>query len=756
MKKLFSDFWQQSRELGRRLTQRAGGSSEDRSKHRGNRRVKTPTVLQMEAVECGAAALAIVMGYYGIIRPLEELRTECGVTRDGSKASNIVKAARKYGFIAKGLRKEPAGMRDISLPVIIHWNFNHFLVLEGFGKDKVYLNDPGTGPRTVSYLEFDESFTGIVLLLEPGPDFQKSGEAPSLWRGLRRRLAGAEDGLAYMFAVGLLLVIPGIVLPSFDRILVDDILTLNKREWLLILLIGMGVTVCSQFVLTWCREYCLLRFRTQLSVDSSRKFLSHVLRLPLEFFSQRHGGEVVSRVEINNVVAELLASKFANIALDLFMAAFFLLVLLAYDVPMTLVAIVVAAVNIVFLRYISRWRVDQNMKLLMDRAKLTSTTMGGLQIIESLKAGSNERDFFSRWAGYEIRLMNSEQKIAEVGQLLVVVPNFLTSFNTMTMLLIGGFKVMQGEMSMGTLMAYQALMTSFMTPVNNLVEFGSQLQELKGDMVRLDDVHNYPADPQALQAPPADGEIMSQPAKLSGKVELRNIAFGYNKLEAPLITDFGFCAQPGQRIALVGGSGCGKSTIAKLIAGLHAPWGGEILFDDRPRSQLSRYQLTNSLTSVDQDICLFEGTVRNNLTMWDETVSEYDVVRAAQDAAIHEEIAGLSGGYGHQLREGGSNFSGGQRQRLEIARALAVNPSIIVLDEATSALDPLTEKIVMDNLRRRGCTCVIIAHRLSTIRDCDEIIVLERGHIVQRGTHDEMKEVDGPYQRLISSDDGLR
>jgi NHLM bacteriocin system ABC transporter peptidase/ATP-binding protein len=710
---------------------------------------KTPTVIQMEAVECGAAALAIILGFHGKIVPLEELRVVCGVSRDGSKASSMVKAARGYGLAARGVRKEPEELRALPMPMIVHWNFNHFLVVEGFGTERVFLNDPASGRRTVSTAEFDEAFTGIALLFEPGPDFVRSSSRPSMIGSLRQRLTGHRTTVAFLVLVGLCLVVPGLVVPAFTRIFIDDVLVAGNRDWLKALLFGMLVTMAVEMVLTWCREHYLLRFETKLAVSTSGKFFWHVLRLPMEFFTNRYGGDIVSRVQINDTVAQMLAGQVATAFLDCLMIGFFLAVLLYYDVALTLVGMVIAALNVAFLLGVARWRRDQNMKFLQDQGKLAGVTMGGLQIIETVKAGGNEADLFDKWTGYQIKLMNAEQRLSVYNEMLGAVPVSLMALNTSAILVLGGYKVIAGQMTIGALMAYQGLMASFLGPVNRLVGFGGVLQEMDGDLRRLDDVMKYEIDPQT-----ADNGAELTATKLAGLTEFADVTFGYNRLEPPLLAGFSLTAPPGARIALVGGSGSGKSTVARLAAGLYRPWSGEIRFDGRRREMLPRELITNSLTSVDQDICLFEGTVRENLTMWDTTISDADLFAAARDAAIHDDIIALPDAYDYRMAEGGRDFSGGQRQRLEIARALATNPAVLILDEATSALDPVTEKTVMENIRRRGCTCLIVAHRLSAVRDADEIIVLEYGQIVQRGRHEDLIAADGLYHDLVGSTAG--
>ncbi|MEN1761419.1 NHLP family bacteriocin export ABC transporter peptidase/permease/ATPase subunit [Anoxynatronum sibiricum] len=738
-------------------------------------RYKVPTVLQMEAVECGAASLAMILAHYKLFVPLEELRIQCGVSRDGSKASNMLRAARRYGLVSKGYRWEPASLKKLTGPAIIHWNFNHFLVLEGFKNGKVYLNDPGTGPRTVTEEELDQAFTGVVITFEPGPDFKKGGSRPSIIKALFKRVKGSETALTYSIIIGLLLVIPGIVIPVFSKIFVDEVLLGGRDNWLKALLWGMGITAVLRALLTWIQEYYLLRLETKVALSTSGQFLWHVLRLPVEFFQQRYVGDLSVRMQSNDQVAKVMSGQMAKTFLDFMVIIFYVFIMIQYDVVLTLIGVVVAIISVLYLRMVSNKREDMNAKLLQDYGKLQGTAMSGLQMIETLKATGSEGDFFAKWAGYQAKTLNAEQKMGVSNQLLSGIPGFLTALTNTLVLIVGGFRILDGHMTVGMLVAFQSLMGSFMDPVNSLVQMGGVLQTLKGDMARLDDVLKYPVDGMTL-LPETTAEMQANnqrnnenqenneagkvgeagedrpiwEEKLEGWVTLEQVSFGYSPLEPPLINDFSLTLRPGERVALVGGSGSGKSTVAKLVSGLYQPWSGRILFDGKERKELPRQMLTNSIAVVDQDIAMFKATIQDNITLWDPTTPELDVVQAAKDACIHRDVSERPNGYMAELDEGGTNFSGGQRQRLEISRALVNNPSILVLDEATSALDPLTEKELDENIRRRGCACIIVAHRLSTIRDCDEIIVMEQGKIVERGSHEDLKNMGGYYANLIN------
>jgi len=748
----------------------------------------------MEAVECGAAALGIILAYYGRIVPLAELRQACGVSRDGSNAYNVLKAAKNYGMKAKGFKAEITALQEMPCPYIVFWNFNHFLVVEGFGKERVYVNDPAAGPRSISLEEFDQAYTGIVLVIEPGPDFKPGGSKPSIILALRSRLQYSMGAILYAVLAGFLLVLPGLAVPVFTQVFVDNILVQGQQDWLFPLLIGMLFTAVLQGLLTQRQLQYLRRLRLKLAAGTSSRFLWHLLRLPSDFYAQRFAGEISNRITLNDRVAEVLSGRLATTIIGMVTVIFYALVMSIYDWQLTLIVVLFAIVNVLTLHWVSRQRVDTNMRFVQEQGKASGVAIAALQSMETLKASALESDFFSRWSGYYAKSINAQQELGITNQTLSIMPSVLSSLTGIMLLVTGGLKVINGDLSIGMLVAFLGLMQNFQKPVNNLVVFGGTLQELEGDLNRLDDVLQNPTDPQVELGEKRVGEDSrvggspdlsglsvgaggeSKPItpysstlvlgtaqrnsatwlpltpKLQGYVELRNVTFGYNRLEAPLIENFCLSIKPGQRVALVGGSGSGKSTVAKLVTGLYEPWEGEILFDGKPRSEYGRSLLANSLAVVEQDILLFGGTVRENLTLWDATVPDSSLMRACQDAAIHDVVLALPGGYDGELMEGAANLSGGQRQRLEIARALVHNPTILLMDEATSALDAETEQIVDWNLRRRGCSCIIVAHRLSTIRDSDEIIVLERGRVMQRGTHEQLQQLAGPYSLLISSE----
>ncbi len=712
-------------------------------------KIKVPVVLQMEAVECGAAALAMVMAHHGRWVPLEEMRVACGVSRDGSKASNMMKAARKYGLEAKGFRLEPKDLKKYDMPVIIFWNFNHFVVLTRIKNNVFYINDPASGPREIPFDEFDAAFTGVVLTFKPTEKFEKGGQKPSIINSLKQRISNTKSILTFIILAGLFLVVPGILIPTYTKIFVDKVLIYEMKSWTMLLLVFMGVTALVRGGLVWLQQYYLLKLEMQLSLVNSSKFFYHVLRLPIKFFYQRQSGEISNRVQLNDQVAKLLSEDFTRNVLNVVMVVFYAILMFYYDVVLTLVGISIVGINFIALKLISEKRSIINQKLAQESGSLVGTSMNGIELIETLKASGSEHDFYSRWSGTQAKVLNAQQSQGVIGRMLGQLPGFLTAINKVIIFGIGGIRVMEGNLTLGMLIAFQWLMSSFVQPVEELVNAGGKIQDATGFMRRLDDVYKQNRDDLFSDT---DRDEQVEEHKLKGYLEIKDVKFGYSHLAPPLIENFNLSLTPGSRVALVGGSGSGKSTVAKLVAGLYKPWSGEILFDGKQREKLNREVINNSMAMVDQDIFLFEGTIKENICMWDSTINEKNIITAASDAAISDDITTRHDGYNSEVKEKGANFSGGQKQRLEIARALAINPSILIFDEATSALDPTTEEKIDEFTRQRGCTMLIVAHRLSTIRDCDEIIVMDKGQVVQRGTHNQLMEQGGEYADLIKAE----
>lgn len=716
--------------------------------------VKVPTVLQMESVECGAAALSIILGHFGKFVPLEKLRIACGVSRDGLKATNIIKAANEFGLEAKGYAKSIEKLMQLETPSIIFWNFNHFLVLEGFTKKRVYLSDPAQGRYYVSHKEFDDSYTGVVLTFKPLKEFEKGNEKKGLIPSLISRITNSKSSIIYIIIASLFLVIPGLIIPSFLKIFIDKYLINNFSGFVMPLLLIMGVVLIINASLVYLQQYFLLKLETKLALVTSSKFLWHVFHLPIAFFTQRYSGEIGNRVALNDKVAKLLSGDLANAALNVIVVIFYAILMFSYDVTLTLIGVFMATLNVAALRYVSTARKDGSRRLSNETGKLLGTTTSGISMIETLKSSGRENDFFTNWIGYLAKVMNAQQEFGWLTIKLNILPNLILSLTNTLILGIGALRIMEGEMTLGALVAFTYLMNNFITPVNQLVSAGAMLHETESDMARIDDVMNYEIDKQFIDTetentPKTNHQFTNN--KLIGYFEMKNVTFGYTRTMPALIENFNLKLRPGSRVALVGGSGSGKSTVARIASGLYDPWDGDILLDHKNRTAIPRHIITESLAVIDQEVLVFNGTIKQNISFWDTMIPEKNIINSARDADIHDVIAARNDGYDSGVLEGGSNFSGGQRQRIEIARALVCDPTILIMDEATSALDSTTEKIVMDNIKKRGCTCLIVAHRLSTIMDCDEIIVMEFGKIVERGSHKELLKLNGVYTKLIET-----
>ena len=710
-----------------------------------HRYARTPTVLQLEAVECGAASLAMMLGFFGRTVPLEELRMRCGVSRDGSTAGNMVRAAALYGLEAKGHKYGLEALRKVAPPFVVFWEFRHFLVVEGYDNRRVFLNDPATGRRSVLWEEFDRNFTGVTITFAKTDAFETNAVVPSGVVILAQRVRESLDAVTFIVMAGIALVVPGIVIPALTKVFVDDVLIGKHVVWGPWIVLVMGLAIALSSLLVALQQAISLRLQTKLAVTSASRFFWHVLNMPMNFYGQRSAAELAYRVHLNDRIAELLSGRVTTAAIRAISALFFLVLMLRYDVALALLSVAIAALNLLALAAANRSRSDANATLLQAEGELLGTAVMGIRYIETLKAAGAERAFLQRWGSRLARVVNARQQLGFPTQLLVAAPRLLAMLNAAAILGFGSLRVIDGTLSLGALFAFYLLSEQFSAPFAEIVRFGSEFQEMDGSLKRIEDVYRYPATVPPLEVTEPRREI------LHGGLELQNIRFGYSPVAPPLVDGLSLHVAPGKQIAVVGSTGSGKSTVTKLVSGLYEPWAGAVLYDGRPRAAYDRRAFAAAVAMVDQEIALFAGTVRANITLFDPTIDDAAIERAARDACIHDEIMARSGGYDAIVEEEGRNFSGGQRQRLEIARALVRDPALIILDEATSALDPITEAQVAENLRRRGCSCVIVAHRLSTIRDSDEIIVLERGAIVERGTHDSLVSLGGRYKELVTA-----
>lgn len=710
-----------------------------RSKKRSVKKV--PVVVQMETVECGAACLSMILAYYGKWLSLEQLRTDCGVSRDGSNARCIVQAARRHGLDAHGYRADISHLEHMA-PAIIHWNYNHFVVFKGFDGGLAYINDPGIGSIAVSMEDFNRSYTGVAITASPTDQFKPQGHQTSILHYVRENIRGVSDAFIFTLIMGILTAFAGMLYPLFSQVFMDDIITGKNEEWTVPFFVGMGALVVFHFLLAFLDNVYGRRFSGSMSLKGNTRFLWHALNLPMEFFAQRYVGDIVQRQSLNETITTTLVRILAPYAINILLLIVYVVVMARYSFLLTLMGLMSVALNIYVVRKESELRNNLSRAMEQTEGKFYGITMSCVDNIESIKAAGAERKFFDFWAGYFARRNN--QEVAFEARSFS--PYVFGHVANALVLILGAALILYGDFSIGMLMAFQGFMTEFMRPAMGLMQGSTTVIELRSQMERIDDVIAYPTEKWSDDANEAHG------AKMGGMFEMKNVTFGYSPTSEPLIKDFSMKLEPGKSVALVGTSGCGKSTIAKLVAGLYEPWSGDILFDGRKRSEISHEEYVNSVAVIDQNVVLFDDTISENLKMWDHSIEDFTMTMACIDSGIRNDIISRPRGFNTKLVKGGGNFSGGQRQRMEIATALAREPILLVMDEATSALDTVTEREVMQNIRQCGASLIVIAHRLSTVRDCDEIIVMDHGQIAERGTHDELMSRDGIYKKLMTND----
>lgn len=710
---------------------------------------KVPVIMQLEALECGAACLTMVLAYYNKWITLEEVRKDCGVSRDGSNLLYMKKAAISYGFEVNTYKVEPEGVeKNGTFPCIVHWGFCHFVVCKGFKGNKVYLNDPARGEIQVSREEFDEKFTGIMMLLTPSKNFVPSGKKKSVLGFAKKRMKGTGAAVSFVILTTIITSIVSVILLAFSKFFLDELLSGRNVQLFIPFISGLVLLSLIQIVTNWIKTINMLKINGKLAVIGSTSYFWNVLHKPMEFFSQRMIGDLIGRQSENSNIANTLVQTVAPLALNSVMMIFYLIVMFKYSVILSVIGIASLFGNLYFSRLISKKRINVTRVMMRDSGKLSSCTMSGIEMIETIKASGAENGYFEKWAGYQASVNSSKVKYSKVDAYLGMLPEILSQIANTLILIVGVYLVINENFTIGMIMAFQGFLGQFMNPATQLIGAGQTIGEMTTSMERIEDVMEYPEDP--IYSASKNKESAEIDRKLSGALTMKNVTFGYSKLSNPLIENFNLELKQGSKVAFVGASGCGKSTLAKLISGLYEEWSGEILFDGKRIKDIDRNLFTSSVAVVDQDIRLFEDTISNNIKMWDNSIEDYEVILAARDAQIHEDIMKREDGYNYKILENGKDFSGGQRQRLEIARVLAQDPTLIILDEATSALDAKTEYDVVNAINARGITCVIVAHRLSTIRDCDEIIVLYKGKVVERGTHDELMANGYYYKALVT------
>ena len=710
-----------------------------------SRPVKVPQVMQMEAVECGAASLTMVLAHYGKWLPLEEVRTVCGVSRDGSSAKDILRAARHYGLDAKGYRTSPESLEGRQ-PAILHWDFDHFVVFRGFDRHgRACLNDPAAGPVKCPMDEFRKHYTGVCLTFQCTAAFEKGGQQTGILPYVRKNLKGSGEAFLLTFIFSLLAAFVALLTPLFTRIFLDEILPGKNADWARWLFIGMGALAVFKFVVVLLQARYASRMAGAMALKSNKEYLHHLLRLPMPFFAMRHSGDLLQRMHLNETITHSLVEVLAPQVINIGLLVLYLVLMFSYSTWLTLIGILAAVINLSLVQLFSSQRINLIRAMQQSEGKYFSATLSCIDNMESIKAAGAETGFFQYWSGLWARRFNVKGG-AELQQMWMgLLPMLAGGLVNIAVLVLGAFLILKGEMTVGMLMAFQGFMGSFLAPVSEVVGASQGIVEMRSQMERVEDVMKYPDDHRESK-----GEILQ--GKLGGLLELKHVTFGYSPLQPPLIEDFNLRIEPGHSVAFVGASGCGKSTLAKLISGLYKPWSGEILFDGRPIETISNEELTNSVAVIDQNVVLFDDTVAQNIRMWDPSIEDFTVMMACNDAQIRADIVSRPEGFGTKLLKGGQNFSGGQRQRIEMATALAKEPTVLIMDEATSALDPKTEDEVMRSIRRMGPTQIIIAHRLSTIRDCDEIIVMDQGKVLQRGRHEDLIAQEGLYRKLMNSE----
>ena len=708
---------------------------------------KVPVVIQMEAMECGAASLCMILAYYGRWVALSEMRDLVGISRDGTKLSSMSKVARSFGLTATAHSTDVEGLfKNASFPCIIHWQFRHFMVCCGRRGKNVYINDPAKGMIKMSIEEFDNGFTGIYADYAPTESFEPGGREKSIWEYAKENLTDAKSTIVFVGLASIVTALTGAMMPALTRVFVDRVLSGQSNSWIGPLITLMIIVCLIMLMVGWVQAVFQMKLFGLLGIKSCTRYMWHMLHMPQQFFFQRQPGDLQQNEAATEGIAKTFINQIVPLVINTIMMIYYAVVMIMYSWVLALIGFAIVAVNLALSRYLANRKINTVRGMKKANGKMMSSSMAAIGMIETIKASGAENVYFNKWSGFQASVSDENVKIEKDNQILGSIPGILIKILSIVILCGGVYFVLEGHFTVGMVIAFQSYLTAFIGPAQQMIGMQQEIQEMRTDMERIEDTMIYPEHSMLGEETP---DLVYE--KLKGEIELRNVTFGYSKVEEPLLKGLSLHILPGQSVAVIGSSGCGKSTILSMVSGLYEPWEGEILFDGKPMKEIPKSLFRGSMSVIDQRIILFKDTIANNIRMWDSSIEDFEVIMAAKDAQIHDDIMLRKNGYNHVLLEGGADFSGGQRQRMEIARALATDPTIVIMDEATSALDAATENNVVKSIRARGITCLIVAHRLSTIRDCDQIIVLDKGVIAERGTHQELMELGGLYCSLVKN-----
>ncbi len=710
----------------------------------GTHRRRVPCLTQMSAIECGAACLAMILRYYGRKTSISEIRERYGVGRDGLSALSIVKAARNYGLRVRAISLQTNDFRFVHLPAIVHWAFNHFLIVERWSPHFVDVVDPASGRKRLTAEEFDEGFTGVVITLEPGEHFVRRTTPTTqitVRMYVKQYIKQAPKVLFQIIGASLLLQVFGLAVPVLTKVLVDQVIPFDLTNTLTLLGVGMLVLLLSQMVTMQLRTSLLVYLQARIDTQITPNFFEHMLMLPQRFFEQRSNGDILARVTSITVIRDIVSSHLISTLLDGSLIVVYFLILLSQSLTFSFLVLIIGLLQVALLLATNpaiRMLANRELAAIGKSQGYTTEVLTG---IATIKAAGAEQRAFERWSNLFFDQLNISVRH---NYLTATIGTFMATLSTlapMLLLWVGAIQVLNGTMEVGTMLALNALAGIFLAPLVSLVSTGQELQVVRAHLERIADVVEAETEQDIQQVQPAP--------RLTGRISLEHVSFRYDPNASDVLKDITVHIEPGQKVAIVGRTGSGKSTLGKLLLGLCLPTDGEILYDGIPLRTLNFQEVRAQFGVVTQDSTIFSGSIRQNITFNDPDLGMEDIIETALAAALHDDIMEMPMEYETFVSEGGSALSGGQRQRLAIARALAHTPVILLLDEATSALDVITERIVEQNLKALACTQIIIAHRLSTIHNADTILVLDQGAIVEQGSHRELLAKGGYYARLI-------